>query len=56
MRGLRAPQMTIGTSLLALPASAVALTGVAAAAGFSGPASALQPDPINAGVSPNRLA
>ncbi len=56
MRGLRAPRMTIGTSLLAVPASAVALTGVAAAAGFSGPAPALQPNPINVAVSPKQLA
>lgn len=57
MRGLRAPQLTIGTSLLALPASAVALTGVAAAAGFPGPAGpAVQPNPINADVSPKQLA
>jgi rare lipoprotein A len=57
MRGLRAPQMTIGTSLLAVPASAVALTGVAAAAGFPGAAvPALQPNPIKADVSPKHLA
>jgi rare lipoprotein A len=56
VRSLRAPQMTIGTSLLAVPVSAVALTGVAAAAGFAGPAPAVQQGAITADVSPKHLA
>jgi rare lipoprotein A len=53
----RAAQMTFGTGLLAVPASAVALTGVAAAAGFPGGAPpAAQPSSIKADVTPKQVA
>jgi rare lipoprotein A len=56
-RSARAAQLTFGTSLLAVPASAVALTGVAAAAGFPGGATpAAQPSPIKADLTPKQVA
>lgn len=56
VRSSRAAHMSLGTSLLAVPASAVALTSVAAAAGFPGGAvPATQSDPIKADVTPKQL-
>jgi rare lipoprotein A len=57
VRAPRATHVSLGTSLLAVPASAVALTGVAAAAGFPGGAvPANQAGPIKADVTPKQLA
>jgi rare lipoprotein A len=53
---MRATNVTIGTSLLAVPASAAAITGVAAAAGFPGTApGADQSHPIRADLTPRQV-
>jgi rare lipoprotein A len=56
-RRKRAGNVTIGASLLALPASAAAVTGVAAAAGFPGAAPpADQSKRFNVEVTPSQIA